>query len=224
MEIRVLVDDDAVFRELVCDILRKQGCSPLEAADGEQAIDRFFEERGIALVVLDVMMPRYDGWEVLRRIREHSAVPVVMLTALGDERHEVLGLRQGADDYIAKPFSHEVFVARIDALLRRIRKERLEPVETGGLRIEPASRRVFADGREAVLNRKEFDLLSFLLANRNRTLTREQILADVWGYGFEGEIRTIDTHIKTLRAKLGAQGSRIRTLRGVGYLFEEATP
>jgi two-component system, OmpR family, response regulator ResD len=225
MDIKILVaDDDPVFRELVCDILRKQGYTPVEAGDGEQAIDVFFGATDIDLVLLDVMMPGYDGWEVLKEIREYSEVPVIMLTALDDERHEVLGLKKGADDYIAKPFSYEVFTARFNTFLRRIKKERLATVTLGDLRIEQATHKVFTADADAGLNRKEYQLLMYLIRNKGKVMTREQILAGVWGYDFDGDIRTIDTHIKTLRAKLSDAGRHISTVRGIGYLFEEEAP
>jgi two-component system, OmpR family, response regulator ResD len=222
MEITVLVaDDDAVLRALVRDILAKEGFSVLEAADGRSAVDRFCDAGRVDLVVLDVMMPRLDGWDVLEEIRRRSDVPVLMLTALGDERHEVRGLRKGADDYVAKPFGYEVFVARVRALLRKTIQERSSGVETCGIRLDPTTRRVDVDGEPVELNRKEFTLLSYFLHNRNRVLTREQILDAVWGRDYEGDIRTIDTHVRMLRARLGARGDRIATVRGVGYRFEE---
>lgn len=222
MDIKILVaDDDPIFRELVCDIVRKEGYLPVSACNGQQAVDLFFEENTIDLVILDVMMPIYDGWEVLKEIREHSLVPVIMLTALGDEKHEVFGLRKGADDYIAKPFSYEVFVARLNTLIRKVRADRLEEIRIGGMRIVQENRSVFIKDVEAELNRKEYNLLIYLIKNRGRILTREQILNNVWGYDFEGDIRTIDTHIKTLRAKMSDCGKFIKTAHGIGYGFEE---
>ncbi len=222
MEITVLVaDDDAVLRALVRDILAKEGFAVLEAADGRRAVDLFFDARTVDLVVLDVMMPFLDGWEVLREIRSHSEVPVLMLTALGDERHEVLGLRKGADDYVAKPFGYEVFVARVRALLRKTIQERSAALDVCGIRLDPTTRRVAVDGGTVELNRKEYALLSYFLHNRNRVLTREQILDAVWGRDYEGDARTIDTHVRMLRAHLGDRGDRIATVRGVGYRFEE---
>jgi two-component system, OmpR family, response regulator ResD len=221
MDIKILiVDDDAVFRELVCDIVKKQGFVPVQAKDGRQAIELFFNANDFDLIVLDVMMPGYDGWEVLKHIREYSDVPILMLTALGDEPHQVNGLQKGADDYITKPFSYEVFVARLNALLRKTVRDRLSTLIIGPLRIEQSSRNVFALEKESDLDRKEYDLLLYLIKNRNIAVTREQILAGVWGYDFDGDIRTIDTHIKTLRAKLGACAKSIITVRGIGYLFE----
>ena len=220
-DIKILVaDDDPVLRELVCDIIKKQGYKPVEAANGQQALDIFFGSKGIELLILDVMMPVYDGWEVLKEIREHSEVPVIMLTALGDEKHEVLGLKKGADDYIAKPFSYEVFVARLNTFLRKLKRERLAELIIGDLVINQSAYSVTAGGREVILNRKEYNLLLYLIKNSNRVLTREQILSSIWGYDFEGDIRTIDTNIKTLRAKLFDCGKYIKTVRGSGYMLK----
>jgi DNA-binding response OmpR family regulator len=222
MQITVLIaDDDAVLRALLRDILAKEGFAVLEAADGRQAVDGFFGPRNVDLVVLDVMMPHYDGWEVLAEIRGRSDVPVLMLTALGDEGHEVRGLRHGADDYVAKPFSYEVFVARVRALLRKTIQARSAVLDVCGIRVDPETHRVTVDGEAVVLDRKEYALLHYLLLNRNRVLTREQILDALWGRDYDGDIRTIDTHVKTLRARLGGRGDRIATVRGVGYRFEE---
>ncbi|MEI7556446.1 response regulator transcription factor [Candidatus Chlorohelix sp.] len=225
MNIKILVaDDDPVFRELVCDIVRKQGYNPIEAGDGQQALDLYFSSNDFDLLLLDVMMPQYNGWEVLKEIREHSDVPIIMLTALGDEVHEVQGLRKGADDYISKPFSYEVFVARLNTLLRKIKKERFDEITVGELKINQAAQRVTVGDLEIELNRKEYNLLIYLLKNRNRVLSREQILSSIWGYDFEGDVRTIDTHVKTLRAKLSSCGEYIKTVRGSGYMFEMNEP
>lgn len=221
MDIKILVaDDDQFLRELVCDIIKKQGYIPIEACNGQEALDIFFSSNNIDLIILDVMMPIYDGWEVLREIREQSEVPIIMLTALADEKHEVLGFKQGADDYISKPFSYEVIVARIDAHLRRVKKERLIEIRVGNITIVQEKRKVMVGGVEVELNKKEYALLLYLIKNSNRILTREQILCSVWGYDFDGDIRTIDTHIKTLRAKLLECGVYIKTARGSGYMFE----
>jgi DNA-binding response OmpR family regulator len=221
MDIKILIaDDDPVYRELVRDIVKKEGCLPVEASNGQQAIDLFFGSNDIDLIILDVMMPGYDGWEVLKEIREYSDVPVIMLTALGDERHEILGLKKGADDYISKPFSYEVFVARLNVLLRKVKKERTEVLAVGGILIDQATHKVKSSGIEADLDRKEYLLLTYLIRNKNRIVTREQILSAVWGYDFDGDARTVDTHIKTLRAKLQDCGEYIKTARGTGYFFE----
>ncbi|WP_160692238.1 response regulator transcription factor [Clostridium sp. C2-6-12] len=221
MEIKILIaEDDQVFRDLVCDILRKEGYMPVVARDGKEAIDIFFTSKDIDVVILDIMMPIYDGWEVLKEIREHSDIPVIMLTALGDERHEVLGLKKGADEYIAKPFSYPVFIARLNSIVRKLNKDKLEEIKLGKIRINQETHKVMIEGMEIELNNKEYNLLVYLVKNKERILTREQILVNVWGYDFEGDIRTIDTHIKTLRAKLLACGNYIKTARGSGYMFE----
>jgi DNA-binding response OmpR family regulator len=222
MDIKVLiVDDDPIFRELVSDIIKKEGYFPIEAFDGENAIDVFFGMKNeIDLIILDVMMPGLDGWEVLKCMREYSEVPIMMLTALGDEKHEVLGLKKGADDYISKPFSYEVFVARVNLLLKRVKKERSCEISAGGIKINQATHRVEVDGTEIELNRKEYSLLAYFVRNRNLVLSRDQIICGVWGFDFEGDPRTIDTHIKTLRAKLSVCGKYIKTIRGSGYMFE----
>jgi DNA-binding response OmpR family regulator len=221
MQIRVLVaDDDSALRALICDIVRQQGFEPIVAADGKQAIDRFFSGAEPALVILDVMMPVYDGWDVLKEIRAHSDVPVMMLTALGDEQSEVAGLKHGADDYLAKPFRYAVFVARLNALLRRATRDANGIQQFGELAIEPEKRRVLVAGSEVVLSNKEFLLLTLLTQNRGVVFSREKLLTKIWGFDFEGDERTVDTHIKTLRQKLAACGAMIQTVRGAGYRFE----
>lgn len=220
----LVADDDGVLRTLLRDILEKEGYAVLEAADGRDAVDAFFGPKPVDLVVLDVMMPRLDGWGALAEIRERSEVPVLMLTALGDEGHEVKGLRAGADDYVAKPFRYAVFLARVNALLRPVLKARGDASERGGIRLDPATREVVADGAPVALDAKEFALLALLMRNPGRVLTRERILDAVWGMDYDGDMRTIDTHVKTLRAKLGAAGARVATVRGAGYRFEEAAP
>ncbi|EHJ01323.1 two component transcriptional regulator, winged helix family [Clostridium sp. DL-VIII] len=221
MNIKILIaEDDNIFRDLVCDIVKKEGYLPIEAGDGKEAIDIFFSSSDIDLIILDVMMPVYDGWEVLNEIREHSDVPVIMLTALGDEKHEVLGLKKGADDYISKPFSYEVFIARLNNIVKKIRKNYSNEINIGGIKINQETHKVTIGDEEIKLNPKEYSLLNFLVKNTNKVLIREQILDKVWGYDFEGDIRTIDTHIKTLRAKLLTRGNCIKTVRGSGYMFE----
>ena len=222
VQVRVLVaDDDPALRALICDIVRQQGYEPVEAADGKQAIDCFFSGLEPALVILDVMMPIYDGWDVLKEIRAHSDAPVMMLTALDDETSEVTGLKHGADDYLAKPFRYAVFVARLNALLRRTTREQSGTQHYGELTIEPEKHRVLAEGNEIVLSNKEFLLLMLLTQNRGVVFSREKLLTKIWGYDFEGDERTVDTHIKTLRQKLGSCGTMIQTVRGAGYRFEE---
>ncbi|NOW87674.1 DNA-binding response OmpR family regulator [Clostridium beijerinckii] len=221
MDIKILIaEDDNIFRNLVCDIVRKEGYVPIEACDGEEAINMFFNNNDIDLVILDVMMPVYDGWEVLKEIREKSEVPIIMLTALGDEKHEVLGLKKGADDYIGKPFSYEIFVARLNNIVKKVKKKFSDEIAVGNLRIYQRTHKVVIDDEEIKLNPKEYNLLLYLVGNVNTVLSREQILDKVWGYNFDGDIRTIDTHIKTLRAKLSEQGEWIKTIRGSGYMFE----
>lgn len=221
MDIKILIaEDDNIFRDLVCDIVRKEGYMPIEACDGEEAINIFFNNNDIDLVILDVMMPVYDGWEVLKEIREKSEVPIIMLTALGDEKHEVLGLKKGADDYIGKPFSYEIFVARLNNIVKKVKKKFSDEIAVGNLRIYQRTHKVVIDDEEIKLNPKEYNLLLYLVGNVNTVLSREQILDKVWGYNFDGDIRTIDTHIKTLRAKLSEQGDWIKTIRGSGYMFE----
>ena len=221
MQIRVLIaDDDAALRTLICDIVRQQGYEPIEAADGKQAIDRFFSGTEPSLVILDVMMPVYDGWNVLKEIRAHSDVPVMMLTALGDEQSEVTGLKHGADDYLAKPFRYAVFVARLNAILRRMNRDHDGAQNFGELTIEPEKRRVLVAGSESMLSNKEFLLLTLLTQNRGVVFSREKLLDKIWGFDFEGDERTVDTHIKTLRQKLGSCSTMIQTVRGAGYRFE----
>lgn len=221
MNIKVLIaEDDPIFRELVCDIVRKEGYIPVEACNGKEAIDIFFEKNDIDFVVLDVMMPVYNGWEVLKEIRENSDVPILMLTALGDEKHEVLGLKNGADDYIGKPFSYEIFIARINNIAKKIKRETLNELVVGKIKINQGTHKVTAEGMDIKLNPKEYNLLIYFAKNINVVLTREQILNKIWGYDFDGDIRTIDTHIKMLRAKLLEQGDYIKTIRGSGYMLE----
>ena len=222
MQIRVLVaDDDPALRALICDIVRQQGYDPIEAADGKQAIDRFFSGAEPGLVILDVMMPVYDGWEVLKEIRAQSDVPVMMLTALDDEQSEVMGLKHGADDYLAKPFRYAVFVARLNALLRRTTRELGGALRFGELTVELEKRRVLVAESEIALSNKEFLLLSLLMQNHGVVFSREKLLTKIWGFDFEGDERTVDTHMKTLRQKLASCGSMIQTVRGAGYRFED---
>ncbi|OPJ64713.1 response regulator transcription factor [Clostridium chromiireducens] len=221
MEIKILIaEDDNIFRDLVCDIIKKEGYTPIIACDGQEAIDVFFSKNDISLVILDVMMPVHDGWEVLKEIREYSDIPIIMLTALGDEKHEILGLEKGADEYIGKPFSYEVFIARLNNIVKKVKKSYSDEITAGRIKIIQKTHKVVVNDEEIKLNLKEYNLLIYLIKNADIVLTREQILDKVWGYDFEGDIRTIDTHIKTLRAKLSAQGNSIKTVRGCGYMFE----
>lgn len=221
MDLKILVaDDDFVLRELLCDILQEKGYQTLEAADGEEAISVFFKETGIALVILDVMMPKCNGWEVLKEIRSYSDTPVLMLTALDDEKHEIQGLSHGADDYVTKPFSYQVLLARVQALLRKTINEQKETAILGKLKIDYSSHKVYSGEEEISLNNKEYSLLLYLVQNKKIVLSREQILNAVWGFDYEGDIRTIDTHIKRLRSKMKDCSSYIHTIRGNGYCFE----
>ncbi len=220
MNIKILIaDEDDIFREMVCDIIKKEGYIPVEAQDGRQAIDIFSGPENIDVVMLDVMIARNDGWAVLKEIREFSEVPVILLSALEDEKNEVDGLMNGADDYISKPLNYKVFVARLKTFVRKLKKECTEDMAAGNIKINQAAHRVSVDNSDIRLNRKEYSILIYFIKNRDRVLTREQILLSIWGYDFEGNARTIDTHIKTLRAKLSTCGGYIKTLRGTGYMF-----
>ena len=225
-DIRILiVDDEARMRKLVKDFLTKKGYTVLEAADGEQAIDTFFADKDIALILLDVMMPKMDGWEVCREIRKESKVPIVMLTARADERDELLGFELGVDEYISKPFSPKILVARIEALLRRSGvSDTADVIEAGGIRIDKTAHTVTIDGRQIELSFKEFELLTYFLENQGIALSREKILNAVWNYDYFGDARTIDTHVKKLRSKMGEKGNLIRTIWGMGYKFDPEDP
>lgn len=221
MKINILVaDDDDVFRELLEDILRKNNYHVFSANDGKKALDIFFDKHSqIDLIILDVMMPNMNGWEALAEIRRHSEIPVMMLTALGDEINEMNGLTAGADDYLAKPFHYGIFLARVHSLTRKARKRKLSDIAAGNIKIISDEHKVFVGKNEISLSNKEYHLLLFFVTNQNILLTREQMIQHIWGYDFEGDIRTVDTHIKTLRAKLGSAGSYIKTVRGSGYRF-----
>lgn len=213
-------DDDPAFLTLIGDILSVEGHQTLLAKDGQQALDLFFSYNDIGLVILDVMMPFYSGWEVLDEIRTHSAVPIMMLTALDDEPSEIKGLKRGADEYIAKPFSYEVFMARVHALLRRNQLPKEETLTAGRLTMDQAAQRVCANGKDILLTHKEYELLALLMRNPRMVFSRETLLDRVWGFDFEGDQRTVDTHVKTLRSKLLSCGSYIQTVRGSGYKLE----
>ncbi len=225
-DIKILVvDDEARMRKLVRDFLVKKGYTVLEAGDGEQAVDIFFSEKDIALILLDVMMPKMDGWEVCREIRKESKVPIVMLTARADERDELLGFELGVDEYISKPFSPRILVARIEALLRRSGiSGSSDLIEAGGIRIDKTAHTVTIDGRQIELSFKEFELLTYFLENQGIALSREKILNAVWNYDYFGDARTIDTHVKKLRSKMGEKGNLIRTIWGMGYKFDPEDP
>ena len=216
----LVVDDEARMRKLVKDFLVNKGFSVIEAADGEEAVDVFFAQKDIALVILDVMMPKMDGWEVLKTIRKYSQVPVIMLTARGEERDELQGFALGVDEYISKPFSPKILVARVDAILRRSNAAASEVLDVGGICIDKAAHQVTIDGKEIELSYKEFELLAYFVENQGIALSREKILNNVWNYDYFGDARTIDTHVKKLRSKLGAKGEFIKTIWGMGYKFE----
>lgn len=217
----LVVDDESRMRKLVKDFLVKNCYDVIEAEDGVQAVDIFFEQKDIALIVLDVMMPKMDGWQVCREIRAYSKVPIIMLTAKGDERDELQGFELGVDEYITKPFSPKILVARIEAILRRTNLSVKEEVITvGGLEVNKAAHLVRIDGRDVELSYKEFELLVYFVENRGIALSREKILNNVWNYDYFGDARTIDTHVKKLRSKLGEKGDLIKTIWGMGYKLE----
>ena len=217
----LVVDDETRMRILVKDFLVKAGFDVIEAEDGCKALDLFYEDKDIALIVLDVMMPKMDGWEVCKEIRESSKVPIIMLTARGDERDELQGFQLGVDEYISKPFSPKILVARIEAILRRSRKLPGEDcVEAGGIIIDTTAHEVRSDGELIELSYKEFELLTYFVENKGIALSREKILNNVWNYDYFGDARTIDTHVKKLRSKLGEKGDMIKTIWGMGYKFE----
>jgi DNA-binding response OmpR family regulator len=217
----LVVDDESRMRKLVSDFLVKQNYEVLEAGDGERALDIFFEQKDIALVILDVMMPKMDGWQVCREIRNYSKVPIIMLTAKSDERDELQGFELGVDEYITKPFSPKILVARVEAILRRSNLLISEDViSAGGIELNKAAHQVKIDGQDVELSYKEFELLAYFMENQGIALSREKILNNVWNYDYFGDARTIDTHVKKLRNKLGAKGELIRTIWGMGYKFE----
>lgn len=216
----LMVDDEERMRKLVRDFLAKRDFQVLEAGDGEEAIDIFFADKKIDLVILDVMMPKMSGWEVLETIRKYSKVPVIMLTAKSEERDELRGFELGVDEYITKPFSPKILVARVEALLRRTVGDQSEVLEVGGIRINKAAHTVTVDGRNLDLSFKEFELLTYFVENQGIALSRETILNNVWNYNYFGDARTIDTHVKKLRSKMGDKGEYIKTVWGMGYKFE----
>ena len=218
----LVVDDEARMRKLVKDFLSKSGYEVLEAEDGSQALDIFFEQNDIALIILDVMMPKMDGWQTCREIRQYSKVPIIMLTAKSDERDELQGFQLGVDEYISKPFSPKILVARVEAILRRTNQmAEDEKLEAGGIVLDKTAHSVTIDGQPIDLSYKEFELLAYFLENKGIALSREKILNNVWNYDYFGDARTIDTHVKKLRSKLLDKGDMIRTVWGVGYKFEE---
>ena len=217
----LVVDDESRMRKLVRDFLTKQGFEVLEAGDGEAALDIFYADKDIALLILDVMMPKMDGWQGCREIRSHSKVPIIMLTARGDERDELLGFELGVDEYISKPFSPKILVARVEAILRRTSQTDADGVlRAGGVEINKVSHIASIDGEPMELSYKEFELLAYFMENQGIALSREKILNSVWNYDYFGDARTIDTHVKKLRSKMGDKGEYIRTVWGMGYKFE----
>ena len=217
----LVVDDESRMRKLVRDFLVKKDFEVLEAGDGAEAIDIFFATKDIALVILDVMMPKMDGWQVCREIRAYSQVPIIMLTAKSDERDELLGFELGVDEYISKPFSPKILVARVEAILRRTSGLAADDViRAGGIEVNKAAHEVTIDGKSIELSYKEFELLTYFMENQGIALSREKILNSVWNYDYFGDARTIDTHVKKLRSKLGAKGDYIKTIWGMGYKFE----
>ena len=217
----LVVDDESRMRKLVKDFLTKKNFQVLEAGDGEEAMDIFYMEKDIALIILDVMMPKMDGWEVCREVRKNSKVPIIMLTARGDERDELLGFDLGVDEYISKPFSPKILVARVEAILRRTGQTGAEDVlSAGGIVIDKAAHLATVDDKPMDLSFKEFELLTYFLENQGIALSREKILNSVWNYDYFGDARTIDTHVKKLRSKMGDKGEYIKTVWGMGYKFE----
>ncbi|MDE6847257.1 MAG: response regulator transcription factor [Lachnospiraceae bacterium] len=218
----LVVDDESRMRKLVRDFLTKSNYDVIEAEDGAQAVDIFFEQNDIALIILDIMMPKMDGWQVCKEIRDYSKVPIIMLTAKSDERDELQGFELGVDEYISKPFSPKILVARVEAILRRTSQVSAdEMIEAGGIVINKAAHSVSVDGQPVELSYKEFELLTYFMENKGIALSREKILNSVWNYDYFGDARTIDTHVKKLRSKMGDKGELIKTIWGMGYKFEE---
>lgn len=216
----LMVDDEARMRKLVRDFLVKQNFDVIEAGDGEEAVEIFYDNKDIALIILDVMMPKLDGWEACREIRKYSEVPIIMLTAKSDEKDELLGFELGVDEYISKPFSPKILVARVEAILRRTNAIGEGKKEVGGIVLDQAAHEVTIDGKQIELSFKEFELLSYFIENQGIALSRERILNNVWNYDYFGDARTIDTHVKKLRSKLGDKGAYIKTIWGMGYKFD----
>lgn len=217
----LIVDDEARMRRLVKDFLVKSGYHVLEAEDGDQALDLFYTNKDINLIVLDVMMPKIDGWQVCREIRSVSKVPIIMLTARGDEKEELLGFELGVDEYITKPFSPKILVARVEAILRRsMGKEEVRIIEFEGILLDQAAHQVTIEGQSIDLSYKEFELLTYFMEHKGIALSREKILNHVWNYDYFGDARTIDTHVKKLRSKMGEKGNLIKTVWGIGYKLD----
>ncbi len=216
----LVVDDEERMRKLISDFLKLKDFDVIEAGDGDEAVDKFFSDKDIALIILDVMMPKMNGWDVLKTIREHSKVPVIMLTARSEEQDELKGFEYGADEYISKPFSPKILVARVEAILRRSGINQDDVINIGGIEIDKSAHSVKIDGAEVELSFKEYELLVYFIENKGIALSREKILNNVWNYDYFGDARTIDTHVKKLRAKMGTKGDYIKTVWGMGYKFE----
>ncbi|MDO5563925.1 MAG: response regulator transcription factor [Eubacteriales bacterium] len=216
----LIVDDEQRMRKLIGDFLTANGYLIVEAEDGEAALKAFYSDNTISLVILDVMMPKMNGWEVLKAMRNDSSIPIIMLTARSEENDEVSGFQSGADDYITKPFSPKILIARVNSILRRNKKESSEIMDIGGIKIDKIQHQVYVDDDPIELSFKEFELLDFLMENKDIALTREKILNSVWNFDYFGDARTIDTHIKKLRAKLKSKGDYIKTIWGMGYKFK----
>lgn len=217
----LVVDDEERMRKLIRDFLKVRGYEVVEAGDGEEAVETFFADKSISLILLDVMMPRMNGWEVLKEIRKVSSVPIIMLTARGEEQDELQGFKLGVDEYISKPFSPKILTARVEAILRRAHVSDTDVITCGGVELDRSAHTVRANGEPVDLSFKEFELLDYFIANKNIALSRENILNNVWDFDYFGDSRTIDTHVKKLRAKLGDCGNQIKTIWGMGYKFEE---
>ena len=216
----LVVDDEARMRKLVKDFLSIKGYQVLEAGDGEEAGDLFFQQKDIALILLDVMMPKMDGWEVVKTIRKYSQVPIIMLTARGEESDELQGFNLGVDEYISKPFSPKILVARVEAILRSSNGGSQDVIDVGGIHSDKTAHQGSVDGKPVDLSYKEFELMTYFAENQGIALSREKILNNVWNYDYFGDARTIDTHVKKLRSKLGEKGEYIKTIWGMGYKFE----
>ena len=218
----LVVDDESRMRKLVRDFLVRQNYEVIEAADGEEALDAFYADKDIALIILDVMMPKMNGWDVCKEIRSTSKIPIIMLTAKSDESDELMGFELGIDEYVTKPFSPKILVARVEAILRRTNKigEAAESKEMGGIVLDKVAHQVTIDGKPIELSFKEFELLDYFMQNAGIALSRERILNSVWNYDYFGDARTIDTHVKKLRNKMGEKGDYIKTIWGMGYKFE----
>ena len=217
----LVVDEESRMRKLLKDFLEREGYRVIEAADGLEAMERFYEDKEIALLILDVMMPNMDGWQVCREVRQSSKVPIIMLTARSEERDELQGFELGVDEYISKPFSPKILVARAEAILRRAHAlDAEQTLNAGGISVDKSAHQVKIDGAETELSYKEFELLTYFIENQGIALSREKILNNVWNYDYFGDARTIDTHVKKLRNKLGDKGNYIKTIWGMGYKFE----